>query len=53
MSKGVKVIKKESKRGKKPVYDTLIFIKAFIKRLKTSNTWNNLEEEFKITGALY
>lgn len=44
----VKNISKQDKKYK-IIYDRSIFIKAFIKRLKTSNTWSNLEDEFKIS----
>jgi hypothetical protein len=46
-----KVLKKDIKRGRKPIYDNKIFIKAYIKRLKTSNTWKYLEDEFKISDT--
>ena len=36
-------------RGSKQKYSRKIFVKAFIKRLKTGNTWNNLQDEFKIS----
>ena len=46
-----KVLKTNVKRGPKPKYDNKIFIKAFIKRLKTSNTWKYLEDEFNISDT--
>ncbi len=36
-------------RGCKQKYNRKIFVKAFIKRLKTGSTWNNLQDEFKIS----
>jgi AraC-like DNA-binding protein len=38
-------------KGFKKIYDDKIFINAFIKRLKTSNTWKELEYEFKISDT--
>jgi hypothetical protein len=36
-------------RGCKIKYNRCLFVKAFIKRLKTGNTWYNLQNEFKIS----
>jgi len=48
----IKVLKhKKNNCGHKPIYDNKIFIKAFIKRLRTSNTWKLLEDEFKISDT--
>ena len=38
-------------RGFKKIYDYKFFINAFIKRLKTGNTWKELEYEFKISDT--
>lgn len=37
-------------RESKQKYNRKIFVKAFIKRLKTGNTWNNLQDEFKVSN---
>jgi hypothetical protein len=36
-------------RGCKIKYNRCLFVNAFIKRLKTGNTWVNLQNEFKIS----
>ena len=40
---------KNDSRGCKIKYDRKLFVNAFIKRLKSGNTWLNLEDEFKVS----
>ena len=45
----IKLKKNMDSRGTKNIYKYSMFIKAFFKRLKTGNTWENISNEFKIS----